>query len=69
MRYGAPDLSTAEMTQLQEVLVDSGALDRAEAEIGRLVEAAVAALVDVPLLRDGKARLEELAAFVARRAH
>jgi geranylgeranyl diphosphate synthase type I len=68
-RYGAPDLSNADLAGVQRALVESGALDRAEAEIARLVDEALAALAAVPLAGDGRDRLEELAAFVAERAH
>jgi geranylgeranyl diphosphate synthase type I len=68
-RYGAADLSAEDLAALQEALVDSGALARAEAEIERLVDAALGALDAMVLAGDGRARLEDLAAFVAQRVN
>jgi geranylgeranyl diphosphate synthase, type I len=68
-RYGATDITDVDLAELQAVLVDTGALARAEAEIERLVIEARASLERVDLAGDAHDRLEELAAFVAQRAH
>jgi geranylgeranyl diphosphate synthase type I len=67
--YGAPGLTDEDLARVQQVLVDSGALDRAETEIAALIETALSSLDGVALEADGHDRLEELAAFVAQRVH
>ncbi len=68
-RYGAADLDDGDLARIQQVLVDTGALARAEAEVERLVAEAVAALEAIPLAGDAGERLSELAAFVGERTH
>ncbi len=66
-RFGAPDLTEAEVTELQEVLEQTGARRQVEAAIDRLVEQACAALEAAPLTREARSSLGELASFVAAR--
>jgi len=65
--YGSADISADDLAAVQQLLVDCGALARAEAEIERLVVEAVGALDGVALAGDSRERLEELAEFVAER--
>jgi geranylgeranyl diphosphate synthase type I len=65
--YGAGDCVGADLARVQQVLVDTGALARAEEEIERLVGQAIAALDRIALTDDGHGRLAELAAFVSDR--
>jgi geranylgeranyl diphosphate synthase type I len=66
--YGNRTLDAHELATVQEVLTDTGALARAEAEIAALVAAARASLEDLDLDGDGRDRLDELATFIAERA-
>ncbi|HEX7275961.1 MAG TPA: polyprenyl synthetase family protein [Acidimicrobiales bacterium] len=66
-RYGADDLTDAEIVALQEILVDTGAVEQLENRIAGLVETAVAALDQAPLSAEAIAALSELAFFVAGR--
>lgn len=66
-RYGADDLDDDEVSELQRVLIETGARDELDARIDALVEEGLAAIEPV----DGEARdkLVELAYFVAGREH
>lgn len=66
-RYGAADLTEAEVADLQEVLVDSGAVARLELTIDELVAEAVAAIEVAPLAAEAVYALVELAGYVAGR--
>jgi len=66
-RYGAPDLSDAEVEALQEVLVATGAVAQLEARIDNLVGDAMAALGGSDLSGQACEELAELAHFVAGR--
>ncbi len=66
-RYGAPDLGDDEVAALQEVLADTGAVDRVEAAIAVLVDQAVAALETAGLTEEAGVALTELAHYVAGR--
>ena len=66
--YGAPDLDDAGLQRVQQILVASGALATAEAEIETLVGEALAALPVLDITPDGRARLADLATFVAERS-
>ena len=66
-RYGAPDLTDEEVIALQEVLADTGAVDRVEAAIAALVAQAVAALEPAGLAPEARTALAELAHYVAGR--
>jgi geranylgeranyl diphosphate synthase, type I len=68
-RYGASDLSEAEVADLQRVLVDTGARAEIEDRIDSLTAAGVAALAGAGLAGAAEQELAELAAFVARRDH
>jgi geranylgeranyl diphosphate synthase type I len=64
-RVGAQDMSGADVAALQELLVATGARDEIEGAIERLVDRALARLAEVPITRDARDALEELAMFVA----
>jgi geranylgeranyl diphosphate synthase, type I len=64
-RLGDADLDDAEIAALQEVLVDTGAVDQVERSIERHVEQALDALSDAPIAPEARRALEELTAFVA----
>ena len=66
-RYGAADLRDDEVAALQDVLADTGAVDRVEAAIAVLVEQAVAALGPAGLTDEARLALAELAHYVAGR--
>ncbi len=66
-RYGSPDLDDDEIAGLQAVLIETGAVDTVEEGIEELVETAVAALADAPLLPEPKAALADLAGYVGGR--
>lgn len=66
-RIGAPDLSDAEIAQVQEVLVDTGAKAAVETAIDELTAEAVAAIDGSDLAGDVCSALVELAWFVAHR--
>ncbi len=65
LRTGDPDLTDAEVVEVQEVLVATGARDEIERTIERLVAEAVEALERAPLAEEAKGALTELAAYVA----
>jgi geranylgeranyl diphosphate synthase, type I len=64
-RLGQPDITTAEITALQDLLVATGARDEIERAIERLVEEALGELACAPLEPAARTALEELATFVA----
>jgi geranylgeranyl diphosphate synthase type I len=67
-RFGAPDLSPAEVAELQEVLVSTGAKAKVEARIDALLAQALDALAAAPLTREeARQELADLARFVAGR--
>ena len=68
-RYGADDLSGEEVAALQEVLVESGAVDRVEQRIDGLVAEAVVAMERAPLTAEARRALGDLAYYVAGRDH
>lgn len=68
-RYGALDITTDEVRQLQEVLVETGARKRLDERIDRLVEEGLGALDSADIESDAKLRLTDLAYFVAGREH
>jgi geranylgeranyl diphosphate synthase, type I len=67
-RIGAPDLSDGEVSDLQAVLVDTGAAAEIEATIDRLTTVAMTAICRAPITDSARTALVELAAYVARRA-
>jgi geranylgeranyl diphosphate synthase type I len=66
-RYGAPDLTDEEVAALQDVLADTGAVDRVESAIAALVAQAVAALEAADIAVPARTALAELAHYVAGR--
>jgi geranylgeranyl diphosphate synthase type I len=64
-KLGERDLSDGEIGELQELLIDCGALTEIESEIERLVDEALGALASAPLIPDARHALEELTLFVA----
>ncbi|MGI8684503.1 MAG: polyprenyl synthetase family protein [Acidimicrobiales bacterium] len=68
-RFGAPDLSQAEVGELQAIIEATGARRQVESCIDRLVEKALVALDGARLEGEAQARLTELAHFVAGRDH
>lgn len=68
-RFGATDLTPAEVGELQTVLEETGARRRVECTIDACVERALAALATARLAGDAGERLVELAHFVAGRDH
>jgi len=68
-RVGAGDLDTIEVTALQQLLVDCGAVEEIELTIDLLVDRARAALAGAPLAPEAVALLEDLAVYVAWRDH
>jgi geranylgeranyl diphosphate synthase type I len=68
-RVGAGDLDPVEVTALQELFVESGAVDEVELTIDLLVDEARRALADAPLTAPAAELLDELAVYVAWRDH
>jgi geranylgeranyl diphosphate synthase type I len=68
-RIGRPDLGDDEVADIVEVLVDTGAVERCESEILRLLEESAAELRSLPLTAEGRDALSALAEFTARRSH
>jgi len=66
-RYGADDLSDDDIVALQEILVDTGAVEQLEGRIDDLVASSVQALDRVSLSPEACAALSELALYVAGR--
>ena len=68
-RYGAADLSDDDIAALQEVLIESGAVERIEQRIDGLVAEAVVAMDRAPLTAEARRALSDLAYYVAGRDH
>jgi geranylgeranyl diphosphate synthase type I len=66
-RVGAPGLGDDEIAKIQQVIVDTGALDALESHIASLAAAAVAALDHVAITGEARAELAALAEFVVAR--
>lgn len=64
---GDPDLTDAAVAEIQEVIVDTGALADLEATIDRLAATALSALETIPLAGDARGELAALAHFVCHR--
>jgi geranylgeranyl diphosphate synthase, type I len=64
-RLGDDDLDDAEIAALQEVLIDTGAVDEVERSIERHVDQALDALSVAPITPEARLALEELSTFVA----
>jgi geranylgeranyl diphosphate synthase type I len=67
-RVGDHDLTNDDVAALRRVLVDTGAVAEIEAEIGRLVDEALAALRTLPVPDGARDELTALARYVAWRA-
>lgn len=68
-RLGADDFSAADVATLQDVLVRTGAVKEVEVQIERLVQEAHAALAVAPISAAARAKLAELADYIAWRDH
>jgi geranylgeranyl diphosphate synthase, type I len=66
-RFGAPDLSVAEVAELQEIIQATGARTRVEQAIVELLGTAMEALGALPLRPEAVSALGEIGAFVAGR--
>jgi geranylgeranyl diphosphate synthase type I len=66
-RVGRPDLSDSDVADVQQVIVDTGALTDLERTIARLTAEAVAALDVAPLVEPARSELAALAGFVSHR--
>jgi geranylgeranyl diphosphate synthase, type I len=64
-RVGAPDLSEAEVAEIQDVLRATGAVDELEAVIAALAAEAIAAARRLPVVPEARDALVELAQYVA----
>jgi geranylgeranyl diphosphate synthase type I len=64
-RIGAPDLTDGEIADIQQVIIDTGALARLEAHITTLTDEALAAIPAMPIDALAKAELELFAAYVS----
>jgi geranylgeranyl diphosphate synthase, type I len=64
---GSPDLDDDDVASIQQVLVDTGALDDIERRIARLTSSAVDVLERAPITSHAQEALAELADFVASR--
>ena len=64
-RVGAPDITDAEIADIQQVIIDTGALDKLEAHITVLTEQALAALKTMPLTTQAQDELRQLAGYVS----
>ncbi len=64
-RVGAADLGEDEIAKIQQIIIDTGALQRLEAHISALTDAALAALPAMPLVDDAKDELVRLAGYVS----
>jgi geranylgeranyl diphosphate synthase type I len=64
---GCGDLTDEQVAQVQQVIVDTGALADLEATISRLTDEAVAAIERAPITAEARGELVALAAFVSQR--
>ena len=64
-RVGAPDITDAEVAAIQQVIIDTGALDRLEAHITTLTDTAVASLAEMPIADEARDELRQLASYVS----
>ncbi|MGB0112215.1 MAG: polyprenyl synthetase family protein [Ilumatobacteraceae bacterium] len=62
---GAPDMDAAMVAEIQQAIVDSGALDELEAHITALTTAAIASLDSAAITDTAKSELAALADFVS----
>jgi len=64
-QVGAPGLDGHDVARIQQVIVDTGALEELEAHITALTEAAVAAIEIAPIVDTAKVELVALADYVS----
>jgi geranylgeranyl diphosphate synthase type I len=64
-RVGAAGIADAEISEIQQVIIDTGALDTLEAHITSLTEQALAALETMPVTDAAKDELRLLAGYVS----
>jgi geranylgeranyl diphosphate synthase, type I len=67
-RVGAADLDADDIAEIQQVIVDTGALDELEAAIMRLSDEAIEALASIDIIPVARDELGELARYVVSRA-
>jgi geranylgeranyl diphosphate synthase type I len=67
-RVGATDLDADDVAAIQQVIVDTGALDELEAAIDRLSDEAIDALSTIDITADARGELAGLAHYVVGRA-
>jgi geranylgeranyl diphosphate synthase type I len=66
-RVGSPDLDDGDVAEMQQILIDTGALAALEQQIAALTDEAVAAIETVPITAQSRDELTELAHYVSRR--
>ena len=66
-RVGAADLGDPDIAEVQQVIVDTGALAELESQIAALTRAAIDAIEMAPITEPSKAELIALAHYVSRR--
>jgi len=64
-RVGATDMTDSEVADVQQVIIDTGALARLEAHITTLTDTAIAALADLPITAEACDELRQLASYVS----
>ena len=64
---GRTDLTDEQVANVQQVIIDTGALADLEATISRLTEEAVESLTETPITPEARAELVTLAAYVSQR--
>ena len=64
---GDPSMTEQTVSNIQQVIVDTGALDDLEAHIASLTKSAVASLATAPITDQAKTELTSLAAYVSSR--
>jgi geranylgeranyl diphosphate synthase type I len=64
---GRTDLTDEQVADVQQVIIDTGALADLEATISRLTEEAVESLTEAPITPEARAELVTLAAYVSQR--
>ncbi len=62
---GEPGLSDQEVAEVQQVIIDTGALAELESHISRLTDEALAALPDIPITPQARDELAQLAHYVS----
>ena len=68
VKVGANDLTDADIAELQQVIVETGALTQLEQTITALTDEALLALSTIPIIASARDELEQLAAYVSWRS-